>query len=146
MQKQIKNQTGIWIDGNKALIVSFIGDEVKISEVNSDMDGVFLRDGQPIKTNFSGGNNDSHEKRLEERKKNNTRKFLKTVSDAVQKADELYIIGPGEMRTKLSRFMEAEYKIFTAKIKGVASCEKLRESQIITRMKSFFNLEEKIEL
>jgi hypothetical protein len=139
-------QTGIWIDGNKAIIVNFSKGEASATEILSDLEGVFFRDGQPIKTNFSGGNNDSHEKRLEERKKNMTRKFLKAVCDQVQHRDELYIIGPGEMRGRLSKFMETEYKIFRDKIKAVESSNLRRDSQIISKMKSFFQIEEIIDL
>lgn len=138
-------KTGIWIDGNKAIIVQFKETEISVKEIISDLEGVFFRDGQPIKTNFSGGNNDSHEKRLEERKKNMTRKFLKNVSEAVQQSDELFILGPGEMRTRLSKFMESEYKMFRDKIMAVESSNLRREQQIIDKMKSFFQIEEKIQ-
>ena len=143
---QETNKTGIWIDGNKAIIVHFKDKSATIKEIDSDLEGVFFRDGQPIKTNFSGGNNDSHEKRLEERKKNMTRKFLKKVCEEVQHRDELFIIGPGEMRSRLSKFMETEYKIFRDKIKSVESSNLRREQQIIDKMKSFFQIEESIEL
>jgi hypothetical protein len=141
-----KMLTGIWIDGNKAIIVDFNNKELTTAEIHSELEAVFFRDGQPIKTNFSGGNNDSHEKKLAERKKNMTRKFLKAVSDKVQHSDELYIIGPGEMRSRLSKFMETEYKIFRDKIKAVESTNLRRESQIINKMKIFFQIEDLIDL
>jgi hypothetical protein len=139
-----RKKTGIWIDGNKAIIVHFKDAETTVKEIISDLEGVYFRDGQPIKTNFSGGSNDSHEKRLEERKKNMTRKFLKNICEEVQQRDELFILGPGEMRTRLSRFMESEYKIFRDKIITVESSNLRREQQIIDKMKSFFQIEEQI--
>ncbi len=143
---QETKKTGIWIDGSKAIIVHFKESEATVKEIISDLEGVFFRDGQPIKTNFSGGNNDSHEKRLEERKKNMTRKFLKNVCEELQHRDELFILGPGEMRTRLSKFLETEYKIFRDKIKGVESSNLRREQQIIEKMKSFFQIVENIEI
>jgi stalled ribosome rescue protein Dom34 len=143
---QETKKTGIWIDGSKAIIVNFKESEATVKEIISDLEGVFFRDGQPIKTNFSGGNNDSHEKRLEERKKNMTRKFLKNVCEELQHRDELFILGPGEMRTRLSKFLETEYKTFRDKIKGVERSNIRREQQIIERMKSFFQIVENIEL
>ena len=143
---QETKKTGIWIDGSKAIIVNFKESEATVKEIISDLEGVFFRDGQPIKTNFSGGNNDSHEKRLEERKKNMTRKFLKNVCEELQHRDELFILGTGEMRTRLSKFLETEYKTFRDKIKGVERSNIRREQQIIERMKSFFQIVENIEL
>jgi stalled ribosome rescue protein Dom34 len=143
---QETKKTGIWIDGNKAIIVHFKESAATLKEIISDLEGVFFRDGQPIKTNFSGSNNDSHEKRLEERKKNMTRKFLKNVSEELQHRDELFILGPGEMRTRLSKFLETEYKTFRDKIKGVERSNIRREQQIIDKMKSFFQIVENIEL
>ncbi len=143
---QETKKTGIWIDGSKAIIVHFKESEATVKEIISDLEGVFFRDGQPIKTNFSGGNNDSHEKRLEERKKNMTRKFLKNICEELQHRDELFILGPGEMRTRLNKFMESEYKTFRDKIKGVESSNIRREQQIIDKMKSFFQIVENIEL
>jgi stalled ribosome rescue protein Dom34 len=142
---QETKKSGIWIDGNKAIVVHFNNSEATIKEIISDLEGVFFRDGQPIKTNFSGGNNDSHEKRLEERKKNMTRKFLKNVCEEVQHRDELYLMGPGEMRSRLAKFMETEYKIFRDKIKAVESSNLRREQQIVEKMKSFFQIEEIVD-
>jgi len=138
-------KTGIWIDGNKAIVVHFKEAAQEIKEIISDLEGVFFRDGQPIKTNFSGGNNDSHEKRLEERKKNMTRKFLKQVCEEVQHCDELFILGPGEMRNRLSKFMESEYKVFRDKIKATESTNLKRQQQIVDKMKDFFQISDKVE-
>jgi hypothetical protein len=71
---------------------------------------------------------------------------MKSVCEEVQHRDELYLMGPGEMRSRLAKFMETEYKIFRDKIKAIESSNLRREQQIIEKMKSFFQIEEILDL
>jgi stalled ribosome rescue protein Dom34 len=135
-----KNQIGVWIDGHKALIVKFSEGALKVGVLESNMEDAYYHEGESIKGNFSGSQHDNREKTISERKQNISRKFKKNVFEEIQDADEIYITGPGEMRTRLAHFIEEEHKHFADKIKAVESCDYLSELQIIKRMKEFFHL------
>ena len=135
-----KHLTAVWLDGYKAMIVKFHDGNMHVGILESDMDDAYYHEGEAIKGNFSGAQHDNREKTISERKNNLSHKFLKNVFEEIQESDELYIIGPGEMRSRLGHLIESEYKHFHGKVKGIDSCDYLRERQIIARMKDFFNL------
>jgi stalled ribosome rescue protein Dom34 len=65
--------------------------------------------------------------------------FMKHVYDAVEKADQVYIIGPGEMKKNFNHFIIQEHKRLSPKILGLENCDYLKESQIVDKVKKFFN-------
>jgi stalled ribosome rescue protein Dom34 len=140
MKQDQKKCCGVWIDGHKAIIVKFEAGNMQVGILESDMEDAYYHEGESIKGYFSGSHHNNREKTINERKHNIERKFIKNVFEEVQHSDELYVIGPGEMRIRLKHFIEEDHKNFADHIKGSASCDYLRESQIIARMKDFFNL------
>jgi len=135
-----KNRIGVWIDGHKALIVKFYEGALTVGVLESNVEDAYYHDGESIKGNFTGSQHDNREKTISQRKQNISKKFKKNVFEEIQHGDEIYIIGPGEMRIKLAHFIEEEYKHFSDNIKAVESCDYLSELQIIKRMKEFFHL------
>lgn len=135
-----KKQTGVWIDNQKAIIAKFDADGLKISILESDINNAYFRDGEPLSGDFMGAQHLSAEKTVNEKKENYTRQFLKNVWSEISGAEEIYLIGPGDMRSRLANFVEKEHKKDADKIKGTDSCDYLKESQIIDRMKSFFKI------
>jgi stalled ribosome rescue protein Dom34 len=140
MQKNQKNCCGLWIDGHKAMIVKFDPEGMKVGMIDSEMDEAYYHDGEKIVGHFSGRQHESPEKTISERKHNIERKFMKHVFEEIKKNDEIYIIGPGEMRHRFEHFIDAEHKHDVHRIKGNESCDYLREAQIVDRIKRHFKL------
>jgi stalled ribosome rescue protein Dom34 len=140
MQKDQKNYCGVWIDGHKAMIVKFGEDGMKIGMIDSEMDEAYYHDGEKIIGHFSGARHISPEKTISARKINIERKFMKQVFEEVKNNDEIYVLGPGEMRHKLKHFIEEEHKHDAHKFSPSDSCDYLREAQIVDRIKHHFKI------
>jgi len=140
MQKNQKSRCGVWVDGHKALIVKFEGGAMNIGMIDSEMDEAYYHDGEKIMGSFSGRQHESPEKKIEDRKHNIERKYMKHVFEEIKKYDEIYLIGPGEMRLRLKHFIEEEHKHDAHKIKGVDPCDYLHEVQIVDRIKDYFKI------
>lgn len=140
MQKNQKNCCGVWMDGHKALIVKLGESGTNIGIIDSDMDEAYYHDGEKIIGSFSGRQHESPEKTISERKHNIEKKYMKQVFEEIKNNDEIYIIGPGEMRHRFEHFIEAEHKRDAAKIKANDSCDYLHEVQIVDRIKKYFRI------
>ena len=138
MQKKNVNQIGVWMDGHKAIVVKLDHGKTSINEINSDLEEAYYHEGEAIRGYSVGLQHNNLEKTLADRKKNYSRKFMKNVFDAIHKADQLYIIGPGEMKKAFNRFIVNEHQKESSKVIGVESCDYLKEKQIVDRIKNFF--------
>ena len=139
MKNEKSSQIGVWLDNQKALIISLEEGKTSVNEIKSGLDEVYFHEGEAIKGSFSGQQHDNKEKIIEDRRKNSERKFMKHVYDAVEKADQVYIIGPGEMKKNFNHFIIQEHKRLSPKILGLENCDYLKESQIVDKVKKFFN-------
>ena len=140
MQKNQKNCCGVWMDGHKAMIVKLGEGGTNIGIIDSDMDEAYYHDGEKIIGSFSGRQHESPEKTISERKHNIEKKYMKQIFEEIKNNDEIYIIGPGEMRHRFEHFIEAEHKRDADKIKANDSCDYLREVQIVDRITKYFKI------
>jgi stalled ribosome rescue protein Dom34 len=140
MQKNQKNCCGVWIDGHKAMIVKFGESGMKIGMIDSEMDEAYYHDGEKILGSFSGRQHESPEKKISDRKHNIERKYMKQVFEEIKNNDEIYLLGPGEMRHRLKNFIDEEHKHDAHKINGCDSCDYLHEVQIVDRIKKHFHI------
>jgi hypothetical protein len=94
----MKNNTGIWIDGTKAVIVKLATNSV--TEVLAHIDNKVHHVGEGDKGNSLGGghfnNNETH---FNDRKNHQTKEYLNNVISEIKGADAFYIFGPAEMKT-----------------------------------------------
>jgi len=137
----MKKQTGIWIDTSKAIIVSLHdGNKGHMKEIESDIDNSVYHSQEGDKGTFSGSNHHhgDNETRFEERKKNQMNHFLKDVIDQVKSADELYIFGPAEAKTKLKQIILDKYPTEAVKLKSVETADHLTSNQIVAKVKQFY--------
>ena len=139
----MKKQTGIWIDTSKAIIVSLHEGKEHIKEIDSDIDNAVYHQNEGNKGTFSGGNPGGHhstsETHFDERKKNQMNQYLKDVIDHVKSADEIYIFGPAETKTKLKQKILDKYSAEASKLKSVGTADRMTTNQIVAKVKQFYN-------
>ena len=132
----MKNNFGVWIDGTKAVIVKLANDSVKEVSANIDSKTHHVNDGD--KGDFLGaGHHNGNEKTYEERKNNQTHKFLTHVLTEIKGADGIYIFGPSEMKSHLKTHIELDKSLF-ARLIGVDSADKMTDNQIVAAVKKQF--------
>ncbi len=135
----MKKQVGIWIDSSKAIFISFPDGERQILEIASAIENSVYHGGEGDHGAFMGGQHISNERKFEERKRNQEDKFLKQVLEHIKDKNELYILGPAEMKTKLKHKIEEEG--LANYIKSVETAEAMTTNQLVAKVKDYFQLE-----
>jgi len=134
----MKKQTGIWIDGSRAVIITFSKGSEFIIEIKSDIENPIYHNSEGDKGTFMGNRHINSEKRFSERRKQQTEQFLKSVVEEIEDTDELYVFGPAEMKTKLKKEI-AEITLHN-KLKAVETASKMTTNQMVAKVKKYYNL------
>lgn len=139
MKTNTNHQTGIWIDGTKAIIVSLNHGKEVVNEINSEIDNAVHHKGEGDKGSFMGSRHLNNEKKYSERKKHETDRYIHSVIDAVKNSDEIYIFGPAEIKTVLKNKIN-EHPDLSSKLKGVESSEAITLNQCVAKVKDFYKI------
>ncbi len=136
----MKKQTGIWIDGSKAVIITFSKGSEFIIEIKSDIENRIYHNSEGDKGTFMGNRHINSEKRFSERRKQQTEQFLKSVVEEIEGTDELYIFGPAEMKTKLKKEIEGGDITLHNKLKAVETASNMTTNQMVAKVKKYYKL------
>lgn len=136
----MKKQTGIWIDGSKAVIVNLIDGKERVEEIEAEVENRVHHFADGNQGVYMGGKHLVPEKRFEERERHQMNQYLDTVLKKVADADELFVFGPAETRKHLQHKLDTE-KAFTAlagKLRGVEPADHMTQNQVVAKVKKFF--------
>ena len=133
----MKKQTGIWIDGTKAIIVTLTDGEQKITEIESEIENRVHHEGEGNKGSFIGNQHIAKEKKFEERKKHQYDTFLKSVVDKVKHDDELYVFGPAEVKGKLKTVIDNTNHL-SSKLKSIETADSMTLNQVVAKVRGFY--------
>jgi hypothetical protein len=135
----MKTQTGIWIDSSKAIIVTLNGGKEKITEIDSEIENSVYHNKEGNKGTFSGTHHGDNETKFENRKNEQTDYFIEAVLSNVKKADELYVFGPAETKTKLEQKIQHQNIINPSILRAVETSDKMTLNEIVAQVKDFYN-------
>lgn len=137
MTQNNPRQTGIWIDGSKAIIVHLGESAPVVKEIAADIDNPVHHQGQGKHGTFMGTHHVNDEKKFDERRKHQVARFLDEVLDNVQDRDELMVMGPSGLKIELRSRIESDKRLMP-KLKGTMPAEHLTINQCVAQVKSFF--------
>ncbi|HVE61686.1 MAG TPA: hypothetical protein VNA26_07700 [Chitinophagaceae bacterium] len=122
MKKNNKKQNaGVWIDNQKAMIITADGADFSIKEkLKAD-------------ENFGGGSEHS----INNAKQSGNLKYFKAISGRLLNYDEILIFGPGKAQEQLQNHLEEDAQFNNKKI-TVDSAEHITEPQMIAMVRDFF--------
>jgi hypothetical protein len=145
----MKKFAGIWLDRKKAYIVTIARSEHKhekqqeaesITRIVSDVERhVRLSGGSRTRKTPWGPQEVAVDGKMEDRRKQQLKKYYREVIKTIQQAERILIMGPGEAKKELKKEIEKS-KEFAQKIVKVETQDKMTERQIIARVRSFFEL------
>jgi stalled ribosome rescue protein Dom34 len=138
MKINSKKQTGIWIDGSKAIIIELNDGKEVISEIESEIENSVHHNKEGDKGSFMGAHHINNEKKFEERRKNQTEQYLNKVVAQVKHSDELFIMGPAEIKTKLRGKVESDRSL-APRLRAVETSEQMTMNQCVAKVKNFFS-------
>ena len=133
----MKKNVGIWVDHEKAFIVSFIGDQETLAFIQSNVEGhIRLSGGSRSRTPY-GPQEVASERKMEERRKHQLRRYYQEIIRSIGDAGKILIFGPGEAKIELEKEIKKS-KQLPSKIVGIEPADKMTERQIAAKVKKFF--------
>jgi hypothetical protein len=134
----MKNQLGIWIDTSKAIIVMLKDEKEQVKEIISDIENRVHHGIEGDKGSYAGSTHINHEKKFDERKKNQINDFMNTVFEEIKHSDEIYVFGPAEIKLKLKQRIESDEKV-SSKLKSVETADSMTLNQVVAQVKEFYS-------
>jgi stalled ribosome rescue protein Dom34 len=122
------SQIGIWIDHQKAVIVSLSGDAANAKTVASDVGP---------HTHYAGSQVSGGEKKYEARHDQDLTRFYDEVIDQLGQPAAVLIIGPGEAKLQLKERL-GRSSAFSKIPVGVETADRLTDPQVIAAVKEYF--------
>jgi hypothetical protein len=136
----MKQQTGIWIDSSKAIVVSFTDGNESINEIKSDIENAVYHDHEGDKGTFMGTHHIGSERQFEERRKHQINDFLKEVVSHTKDSSELYIFGPADTKRLLKKKLEQDDVKREAKLIAMETADSMTTNQVVAKVKEFYCL------
>jgi len=137
-------KVGVWLDHREAVVVELTGaktpgrePEVRriSSEVEDQVKGLGHQRHQPPQGGAQTGSGAAEAKRLEHRREQEIRSFLRSIADAVEGAAHVAVLGPGEAPGELERFLAGDKRFKGARVRREGADGNLREGEAVNRLR-----------
>ncbi|EDP70418.1 hypothetical protein FBALC1_06663 [Flavobacteriales bacterium ALC-1] len=129
--------TGVWLDKNKALIVTIENSTETLNTIDSNIEHYHIHGGSGTK--FKGGPQDViQDSKYLEREKHQFKEYFKNIVSEIKDTDALVIFGPAETNIKFSKELQKNYSELNTKIKGVEKVDSMTDNQVKSWVRNFF--------
>ncbi|MFS4467869.1 hypothetical protein [Maribacter sp. 2210JD10-5] len=133
----MKKKIGIWLDKEKAHIITLKEDKEYFETVPSNLEFFNPKGGSGTK--FKGGPQDVvQDSKYLEREKLQLKKFFYTIAEKVMDAEALVLFGPAQTNEKLRKELERSYPQLAAKIKKVVKADSMTNNQVKAMVRDAF--------
>jgi len=130
-------KTGIWLDKDKALIITLENGEERLNTVMSNVEHYRPHGGSG--TRFKGGPQDVvQDSKYLDREKQQLKQYYKSLASEIKDTDALVIFGPADTNMKFSEELHKNHKPLSTKIKGVKKADSMTENQVKAWVRDFF--------
>lgn len=129
---------GIWMDKEKAHIVSLDGEKEKFETIQSELDFYKPSGGSRTKSAKWGPQDVVQDSKFLEKEKHQLKKYFRTLVDAIRDADAIALFGPADTNEKFRKELTSNYKDLAAKLKIVEKVDSMTQNQIIALVKDYF--------
>ncbi|EZH74737.1 hypothetical protein ATO12_08330 [Aquimarina atlantica] len=128
---------GIWIDKEKAHIISVKEDSEDMTTVLSEIENFRIHGGSG--TRLKGGPQDVvQDSKYLEREKHQFKAYFKKIVPLIKDADRIVIYGPAETGEKFNKELTTHYKDVGEKVKDVLKADSMTDNQTKALMRSYF--------
>ncbi len=131
-------QIGIWLDKEKAILISLLEGKHKIKNIESDIIIKERIPGESKSFGRFGSQFFSKENKKKNRIKKQTTAYLKKIVLEIVNYDEIAVFGPAEMKIYLEKAILKNNKT-KRKLLAVESADSMTENQLVALVKKFYN-------
>lgn len=125
--------TGIWLDKQKAIIITDENGKQHLNQVNSDLDSFNM--GKGPGNRLKGKIQDSTYQKYE---KNKLKQYFAAIVQEVKTSDALVIFGPGETGGQFREELLTRFKDVSTKVKAVKKADSMTDNQLKAWVSEFF--------
>lgn len=126
----MSHRVGVWIDHERAIIVSVSEAEVTTMTVESEVEG---------HPRYSGQQDGGGEKKYEERHRQSLVQYYDEVVGRLGHTEALLVFGPGEAKHELKERLSRSSAPL-ARVIDVETADKLTDAQIVAKVKEHFRM------
>lgn len=132
--------TGVWLDKNKALIVTIDNNVETLKAIDSNIEHFRIHGGSGGR--FKGGPQDVvQDSKFLEREKHQHKEYFKNIVSEIKETDALVLFGPAETNQKFNKVLQNNYSALSTKVKGVKKADSMTDNQVKSWVRDFFKLQ-----
>ncbi len=130
-------KTGIWLDKEKAHIVTLHNGEVSFNTILSNVENFHIHGGSG--TRLKGGPQDVvQDSKYLEREKHQLKKYFNEIVSEIKNSKEIVLLGPAETSKKLQKEINEQYHSLKTRVKDVVKADSMTKRQVKAWVKDFF--------
>lgn len=132
---------GIWMDKEKAHIVTLKGEQEAFETVFSELEFFKPSGGSGTKTAKWGPQDVVQDSKYLEREKHQLRAYFNNLAEAIKDADAIALFGPADTSEKFRKELLKSHKTLAAKIKTVTKADSMTDNQVKAMVRDYFSTE-----
>ncbi len=129
---------GIWLDKEKAHLVTLQNEDVRFNTVYSEIDFFNPKGGSRSKTRW-GPQDVVQDSKYLEREKHQLKLYFNELAKAIEDAEAIAIFGPADTNTKFFKELNKNNKTLALKVRTVEKADSMTENQVKALVREFFN-------
>lgn len=129
---------GIWLDKEKAHLVTLQNEDVRFNTIYSEIDFFNPKGGSRSKTRW-GPQDVVQDSKYLEREKHQLKSYFKELAKTMEDAEAIAIFGPADTNAKLFKELNENYKTLALKVKTVEKADSMTENQVKALVREFFS-------
>jgi len=129
---------GIWLDKEKAHLVTLQNEDVRFNTIYSEIDFFNPKGGSRSKTRW-GPQDVVQDSKYLEREKHQLKSYFKELAKTMEDAEAIAIFGPADTNAKLFKELNENYKTLALKVRTVEKADSMTENQVKALVREFFN-------
>jgi len=133
----MEKKVGIWLDSEKAYIISLINGREKLEKIESNVESRVRYEGEKKSFSRIGGQLVNPQKKKTKRKKQQLKNYFQNILKKTKDAGDIYIFGPAEAKTGLNKEY-SKHKELQSKVLRVENSGKLTENQMKAQVREVF--------
>ena len=133
----MKKQTGIWLDKEKAVVITLNDHGYKLKIIESDIQTKERYDGEKKKFGRFGSQFLNKETKKKRRVEEQTNRYFKRIFDDVKHVNEIVLFGPASLKRKLAEVIKSDL-VMADKLKAVKTSDIMTQNQMVAWVKKFY--------
>jgi len=136
----MKKLVGLWIDHEKAVIVTLDGERETIARVESGVESHYRLSGGSRSSTPYGPEDVASDKKPDERRRHQLHRYYQDIIRSLWDADSIFVLGPGEAHGELEKEIRRT-KQMAPKLAAVRRVDKMTDRQVAAEVRKFFGVE-----